>query len=282
MALECQRGDPKYPIYFTNQRLKITGHIIESFTYGNPILIGKRIPSIKEKNVNQYKKEYSDDEIRLKSLIRAKRRIIDLINTNQYEWKDVYKNKICRPIFLTLTFRDNIQDLNFANNEFTKLIKKFNYEILKSKKSYLKYISIVEFQKRGAIHYHIIFFNLPFIENLYDKLEKMWTWGFFNVKPVDKSENIGQYVSKYLTKKIDDDRLKTRKAYFISRNLIKPTIINIEELVNLLLKFIPKEALVYQREFESEYLSTINLKHYNLKKYPEAMDYVNELKNLYG
>lgn len=36
--------------------------------------------------------------------------------------------------FLTLTFKENIQDIEYANNEFKKFIKRLNYDLYKTKK----------------------------------------------------------------------------------------------------------------------------------------------------
>ncbi|MGX7112794.1 rolling circle replication-associated protein [Gemella cuniculi] len=57
--------------------------------------------------------------------------------------------------FMTLTFK--IQDTDFSNNEFTNFIKRLNYKLREVKKTMLKYIAVWEKQKRGAIHYRIIF-----------------------------------------------------------------------------------------------------------------------------
>ena len=64
--------------------------------------------------------------------------------------------------FMTLAFKENIQDIDFSNNEFTNFIRRLNYKLYGVKKAMLKYIAVWEKQKRGAIHYHIIFFDFPF------------------------------------------------------------------------------------------------------------------------
>jgi hypothetical protein len=46
----------------------------------------------------------------------------------------------------------------------------------------LKYVSVVEFQKRGAVHYHAVFFNLPFIVN--DELAAIWSHGFIKINAI--------------------------------------------------------------------------------------------------
>jgi len=125
--------------------------------------------------------------------------------------------------FMTLTFRDNIKDVSYTNKEFKKFIKRLNYYLYKVKKHHLKYLAVWEKQKRGAIHYHIIFFSLPYIQS--KKLGKIWSHGFvkINLVDVDSKDNRGRYVSKYFSKDIDEKDYK-QKAFFKSQNLILPEI----------------------------------------------------------
>ena len=80
------------------------------------------------------------------------------------------------------------------------LLNELNYYLYNEKKQNLKYLAVWEKQKRGAIHYHIIFFGFPFI-NL-DDLNKIWGNGFVKINKidVDSKDNRGRYVSKYLQK----------------------------------------------------------------------------------
>lgn len=125
--------------------------------------------------------------------------------------------------FLTLTFKENIQDIEYANNEFKKFIKRLNYNLYKTKKANLKYLATWEKQQRGAIHYHIILFNFPFIS--FDRLTTIWDHGFVRINKidVDSIENRGRYISKYFDKELELKEHK-KKAFFKSRNLKLPTI----------------------------------------------------------
>lgn len=123
--------------------------------------------------------------------------------------------------FMTLTFKENIQDINYTNYEFNKFIKRLNFHIYHVKKQQLKYIAVWEKQKRGAIHYHIVFFSLPFIK--INELQQVWGHGFvkLNKVDVDSKDNRGRYISKYFSKDIDAKEYK-QKSFFKSQNLIKP------------------------------------------------------------
>lgn len=123
--------------------------------------------------------------------------------------------------FMTLTFKENIQNINYTNYEFNKFIKRLNFHIYHVKKQQLKYIAVWEKQKRGAIHYHIVFFSLPFIKM--NELQQVWGHGFvkLNKVDVDSKDNRGRYISKYFSKDIDVKEYK-QKSFFKSQNLTKP------------------------------------------------------------
>ncbi|EAD7633019.1 Rep protein [Listeria monocytogenes] len=125
--------------------------------------------------------------------------------------------------FLTLTFRENIQHITYANNEFKKFIKRLNYDLYQTKTTHLKYLATWEKQKRGAIHYHIILFAFPFIS--VSRLTTVWRNGFVKINKidVDSAENRGRYISKYFDKALDLKEHK-KKAFFKSRNLQLPAV----------------------------------------------------------
>lgn len=105
--------------------------------------------------------------------------------------------------FLTLTFKENMQNIDATNDEFKKFIKRLNYQLFKTKKSRIKYLATWEKQKRGAIHYHIILFSFPYVPH--ERLMDIWGHGliWINKIDVDAAENRGRYVSKYFDKDLD-------------------------------------------------------------------------------
>ncbi|MGG5329741.1 rolling circle replication-associated protein [Enterococcus sp. AZ163] len=125
--------------------------------------------------------------------------------------------------FLTLTFKENIQDIDDANNEFKKFIKRLNYQTYHTKKAKLKYLATWEKQQRGAIHYHIILFTFPYMP--FEQLSEVWGHGFVTINKidVDSIENRGRYVSKYFDKDLELKEHK-KKAFFKSRNLKEPKV----------------------------------------------------------
>jgi hypothetical protein len=191
----------------------VSGSVIERYTYEKNQFVG-----FEGKNKNGKKTDGLKSELnRSISLGRARKSVMRAINSNP-----------CLNKFLTLTFEENVTDLNYSNNELKKWIKRVNYQVFKTKKSEMKYVAVIEFQKRGAVHYHILC-NLPYID--VNELAKTWGHGFIKLNRIkgdsgrfgsNECDNVGAYVCKYMTKDNDDVRLKERKSYLMSQNLDKP------------------------------------------------------------
>lgn len=65
--------------------------------------------------------------------------------------------------FLTLTTKENIQDRNEFNTMLIQYINRLTYKVFKTKKRVMKYVCVLERQKRGAYHAHLILFDVPYI-----------------------------------------------------------------------------------------------------------------------
>ncbi len=260
----------------TNFKLVKSGNILELFEYKKSIEYGK---SEKEFGVRKKKEVNTKDplafelklENRKRTLLSSKATLKRLINANAGHWKN--KNgRPFMPIFLTFTFKENITDIKRANYIFTKFKQRIDYEITKKKGSFLKYAGVIEFQKRGAVHYHIIFFNMPFIEKIYDKIEKIWGKGYIFVKSVKDLNTIASYICKYMTKNEVDERLLGQKSYFTSRGLIKPIEILDEIKIKNIIKNIPESIEPYENKFKSEFCEEIKYKRYDLANYKEEKE----------
>ncbi|MEA4892665.1 MAG: hypothetical protein VB085_08905 [Peptococcaceae bacterium] len=132
-------------------------------------------------------------------------------------------NKTPDDVFLTLTFRENVRDVSAANYEFKKFRQRLEYQ----RKKKLKYVVVVEFQERGAIHYHCYLFGVGFVDWLL--YEQTWGHGFIRVNHITNPAGAGCYVTSYMTKDIAmEDRLRGRKSYFASRGLQKPITLDDE------------------------------------------------------
>lgn len=162
-----------------------------------------------------------------------------------------------RTKFVTLTFRDNIQDIAVTNREFKNFIQRLNYYIYQTKIQLLKYIATWEKQKRGAIHYHVIFFDFPYVSK--EKLQKLWSHGFVKINriDVDSKENRGRYLSKYFSKDLELKEHK-KKAFFKSQNLKMPKETRLM-LTDDILADLQKENIIFQREYTRQIYDTKSL-----------------------
>lgn len=177
------------------------------------------------------------------TMLKCASRIMDLVQCNAGAFKKK-SGKPYPPIFLTLTFGENVVDFDVANYEHMKFIQRLNYYTYGRKCSELAYISVPELQDRGAVHYHILFFNLPYIDK--EIVQDLWGHGWSRIeKETDKGEklsdldgiSLGKYITKYMTKQFfskdkegknhfyyDKEKWEGKKTYFTSRALYRPII----------------------------------------------------------
>lgn len=197
-----------------------------------------------KKKFEKIKEDIEYKSIRSDSLSRTRNLIIDYSSENNHLFKS----------FITLTFSDNITDLNYANKCFHNWCKQVKRLMKKQDKDFY-YLGVPEFQKRGAVHYHL-YTNLecdveiPKLEPIktYNKEKKKWyDLEYYNImywkqgfssaqdlKVTDENFNIALYMCKYLYKDIDN-RLYGRCKILKSNNLKKPNVYKLSS-----------ESIVYQ------------------------------------
>ena len=139
-----------------------------------------------------------------------------------------------------------------------------------------KYVCVPEFQKRGAVHYHLLT-NISYDSDLLaDEIKlwqpktkkwqigkplKSWSYGYSMTKKLDNI-NVVAYITKYMTKEIDD-RLFGNRRYFYSQNLIKPNIVYLNSDI----------ALDYSKIFFIEKLGNLKYSSAYLNKYDEIINF---------
>lgn len=232
----------------------VSGDIIEFYEYEHGYLKGS---SSKGGRHNKANSEEKKEKNRADVSYRARREVRRLVNANIGRYGDEFTTK-----FVTLTFREHVTDLKQANYEFTKFIKRLNYNIFNTNKSHVKYLVVPEFTKIGRVHYHAIFFNIPYVKA--DLLAAIWGNGFIKINKIDNVDNVGAYVCKYMTK--DNIKIEGMKSYFTSRGLYKPVEIDEEKEVEQVASALPEDFLTYSVMFDNEYLGNITYKQYNIKK----------------
>lgn len=183
-----------------------TGNIIEIRTMTSDVLT-----HIKKLNANEYVvlatgevKEMNHQNARIDNVETLKQSfsyLRKIINSNITD-KNI---KYCR--FVTLTYKENMKDTERLKKDLKEFYSKFKYYCNKRKVKPPEYITIIEPQGRGAWHAHIIFIFKkipPFIPKA--ELEKIWGFGFVDIKAVDENcDNVGAYLSAYVGNLALDD-----------------------------------------------------------------------------
>lgn len=239
-----------------------------AYTYDFKVVVsGKQVELYKyKKNVwREYeaKKDITQKEPKQLDLFEQeklkKQRMQFSINRTRTEIRRLVNSNPQLNKFLTLTFAENITDLKTANYIFNKFILRMNY-----KYPDFEYLAVPEFQKRGAVHYHLLC-DIPFVEVA--ELQEMWGQGFVKINKIDNVNNVGAYVSKYLGKEMDE-RSFGKKKFFRSQSLKQ----SIEILGWLAQKFVEKFLAfltpVFEKIFKSEWVGEVEYSAYSLDFIP--------------
>lgn len=105
-------------------------------------------------------------------------------------------------LHITLTYEENMMDTKKLYSDFDKFMKRFRYKYSKQYGS-IDYMTVVEPQERGAWHHHLLVrFNdvngkKIFIPN--HEVCEIWGHGFTKIHSLSGVDNIGAYLSAYLT-----------------------------------------------------------------------------------
>jgi len=145
------------------------------------------------------------------SFTRAKQRVFQIIEANHKP--DV----LFGTAFITLTFREQHRERKIADRQVRLFIKRLErYRGYKA-----EYIFVPERHKSGSLHYHGLIFNWEYIPVQHVQ-NKIYKYGYFDLKLPKKIHRVIGYVSKYITKDIFKQVKRSEKAYLASRNLIYP------------------------------------------------------------
>ena len=141
------------------------------------------------------------------SAYRARLALRRKVSANFGQWVDPMLSRFYAPLFVTFTYRYDVSLIS-ANEDWHLFIKRFNYEFFGTKEALVKYSMVVEFTKRGRVHFHVLFYNLSFIDNLFSRLENCWGHGFIYVQSqVSSVRNVGAYFVKYMSKEFTGGQL---------------------------------------------------------------------------
>jgi len=187
-------------LYHKYQRkIERAGALTRFTEYKNPVFMWKdpdREPRVM--NPNTPRTDFA--------VSRTRYTVFHLIRCNQQPFN----------MFVTITYKENMCDLKTAKKDFKDFILRLNYET----KEKSKYICIPERQERGAIHFHCLFFGLPW--RPLETFKAIWPHGDARFERSKQLRSIASYVSKYVTKQTFDFPKGTR-ILMRSRNLVIPT-----------------------------------------------------------
>ena len=242
-------------LYKYNAKLKVSGDTVKVMFYQQGILSG-----FKKNALNAIEKKerapYDPEDRFNKTGATARKRLYDYIATNLHKHKD-HNGKKQSFKLITCTFRNDVKKLSEANDLYKKFIQRLNYHFTGDKNSaFLHYCAVPELQMKNdryVWHFHILFFNLPFIPvspdmvdklvadgrllKAYDKRDTLyyiWGNGTVDARSVKFSDSydVASYLSKYLGKGLDgvyeyasEEKNLNKKRFLKSGRLHEPRVI---------------------------------------------------------
>jgi len=171
------------------------------------------------------------------------------------------------PILVSLTYAENQEDLSIGYADFRSFIQALRYKFGKA----FRYVCVPEFQARGAVHFHALFWGLPFElvsqERSTRTIAMMWGHGFIDMIPTDGHEKISSYLAKYMSKAFTDPRLRNQKAYTASRNVLRPTVgKGFAPVWPVLDDYVGNSPIVMQKTYWTKYLGNCKYTVYQILK----------------
>lgn len=159
-----------------------------------------------------------------------------------------------KPALVTLTMRSVVEI-----PEASKCYTRFAQRLKKNHGPSIRYIGVPEFQKRGAVHYHILIWGLP--DNVIQNerhtryLQNCWGYGYVDCKATDGSPKLAGYLAKYMSKSMSDVRLLGKRAYNASANVLRPVLFKTAVVADYtkMIWGVDKEVLT-DKEFGTEWL----------------------------
>lgn len=198
----------------TAKKATVCGTSYEFYQYSSVIFLNQKV---------QIKEEYTLDELVYSMLFLysnegLKKRELNAEASARRLRSIIYGNFSKHDKFITLTFRDennfDIDDLKTCNKRKERYIAK-----LLAIKSDLKYVVVPEYQKRGAVHYHIIC-NLPFTPK--KKFHDLWVYGISHIRGVADIRKAYTYLSKYISKGFKNPDYYRKRRFYVSNSCNRP------------------------------------------------------------
>ena len=189
--------NPKRKHSLQNYKVRYLGDKVEILHYGMPKIVGyerKWTPTRKEGRTMANEQNAK----------RARKAIFEIVEMNKTPYSKM----------ITLTYKENMEDYDRLAHDFKMFIKN-----MKRKGYQFPYLWVVEKQKRGALHVHLIAFQDEYIPVKH--IKTAWKHGFVKINAqFQEIDHKGAYIAKYIQK---ETMPPEKKAYRTSRNIKRPT-----------------------------------------------------------
>jgi len=166
-----------------------------------------------------------------------------------------------RPLLITLTYAENQADISISRKDFNAFARNLRFAFGQK----VRYITVAEYQRRGAVHFHTLVWGLPngmaAIERSTRLVATLWQHGFVDVIETDGSPKLANYLAKYFGKQLIDPRFFGRKAYIASRNVERPVV---DKNTVVFPYLISPNRLLYEVEYMTPYMGKGRYRMYRL------------------
>lgn len=171
------------------------------------------------------------------------------------------------PVLLTLTMLD-IVDLRSAYrcyHEFGQRLRRFIGPGA-------SWIAVPEFQKRDAVHFHVLMWGLPesYVadEPRTRRIQNIWRYGYVDLVPTDGSPKLSTYLAKYMSKAMQDPRLLGEKAYSASRNILRPVSLNAQATIDYACEAWGIDTALpdHEKEYDTAWMGKCRYSTYTIQK----------------
>lgn len=175
-----------------------------------------------------------DMDSKRRSAQRSFNELYDICKCNEFQY------------FVTVTFDDREID-SYDDTKTRKAFSNFMF-YLRTKYPQLFYVCVPEYQKRGALHFHMLvggmtmqelgcvpainqdkdskYYGQPIFKNGKQIFNvTVWKKGYSTLSEIGSLRATRRYICKYITKQYGDERLFGKKRYYVSQNIQRPVII---------------------------------------------------------
>jgi len=130
------------------------------------------------------------------------------------------------------------------------------------------YVAVIEFQKRGSVHFHVLYWGLDeYVNNERStrRFQHLWGYGYVDCFFTDGNPKLAGYTAKYMSKAVFDSRLCGKRAYNTSRNVLRPVRTSLKVARAFLDELVGVDNFpCIDKEFDTQWLGKGRYRFYNL------------------